>query len=159
MKILSLEEVDVKKPTLTLRKKWFDIIFFGEKEVYFEINPYYTSKFRKIVLENSGNFKEIGKRDLPLGIIRFKNRHGLHASVIYAECYLTLGTGKKEWGSKEEKEYYILKIKDLWDASYAEAYRRITYVAIIIMVIIVTFSEISKRCREIFQYFLRFFKK
>lgn len=50
--------------TFVLKKKWFRMISSGEKkEKYCEINPYYTSKFRKIVLENSEDFKEVGKKD------------------------------------------------------------------------------------------------
>lgn len=142
--------------TFVLRKKWFHMISSGEKkEKYCEINPYYTSKFRKIVLKNTGNFKEIGKKDLSLGTIRFKYRHRIYTPVIYAECYLTIGTGRKEWGAKEGKKYYILKIKNPWDATFVDGYQRGLYVAIFITALSVIFSEISKRCREIFQYFLK----
>jgi hypothetical protein len=146
--------------TFVLKKKWFRMISSGEKkEKYCEINPYYTSKFRKIVLENSEDFKEVGKKDLLLGTIRFKNGYGLHASVIYAKCYLTLGTGKEEWGAKEGRTYYILKIKDCWNATYDEIFRKSERNMIIALFLFALYVDISDGCRKIFQYFLKFFKK
>lgn len=140
--------------TFVLRKKWFHMISSGEKkEKYCEINPYYTSKFRKIILENSEDFKEVGKKDLLLGTIRFKNGYGLHASVIYAKCYLTLGTGSEEWGAKEGRTYYILKIKDYWDATYAEIFRKSERNMIVALFFLGLYVEISDGCRKITQYF------
>lgn len=146
--------------TFVLKKKWFRMISSGEKkEKYCEINPYYTSKFRKIVRGNFGDFKQIGKKDFPLGSIKFKSGYSSHAFVILAECYLTVGTGKKEWGAKEGKIYYILKIKDYRDVTFAEIYWNGICKMIPGVFLIGLFSEVSDGCRKIPQYFLKKSKK
>lgn len=65
---------------LTLKKKWFDMIRSGEKkEEYREIKPYYTSRFCNVVLHNGGHFEKIGKEDLPLGTVKFRNGYAANA--------------------------------------------------------------------------------
>ena len=99
---------------LTLQKKWFDMIRLGEKkEEYREIKPYYTSRFCNVVLHNGGCFEKIGKEHLPLGTVKFRNGYAANAKSFLADCVLTMGTGKEEWGAETGRSYYVLKIANV----------------------------------------------
>lgn len=99
---------------LTLQKKWFDMILSGEKqEEYREIKPYYTSRFCNVVLHNGGHFEKIGKEDLPLGTVKFRNGYAANAPSFLADCLLTIGTGKEAWGAETGRSYYVLKIANV----------------------------------------------
>lgn len=107
--------------TLSIRKKWFDMILDGSmKEVYFDIKPYYIQRFQK-------EFEM--KDDVPTGnntaILCFTNGYGKWAPSFYAECKLKRLTGNPECGTDEGKEYYVLQIDDIFNV-HPEAKKEIT---------------------------------
>lgn len=98
--------------TLTIKKKWFDMILSGEKkEEYREIKPYYISRFKKLFMlyPNSG-FPMPGCSRQE---ILFRNGYRKDSPSFVAECSLDMGEGKKEWGAEKGNEYYILKIEKI----------------------------------------------
>ena len=43
--------------------------------------------------------------------VTFKNGYAKDSPVIKFECLgISIGTGKPEWGAKEGKEYYVIKL-------------------------------------------------
>lgn len=66
---------------------------------------------------------------------------------------------KRGIGAKEGRTYYILKIKDCWNATYDEIFRKSERNMIIALFLFALYVDISDGCRKIFQYFLKFFKK
>lgn len=87
---------------LTIKKKWFDMIFRREKkEEYREIKPYYTSRFKKLFAD--GETKRIVLR----------NGYKWDSPTFMIECRLKKGFGREEWGAEKGKEYYILEILDV----------------------------------------------
>lgn len=89
--------------TLSIKKKWFDMIKSGEKkEEYREIKPYYNSRFNKNCI------KEIYFN--PIREIIFKNGYSSNSPKIKCKVEITEGYGKPEWGAESNKEYYVLKI-------------------------------------------------
>lgn len=92
--------------TLPIKKQWFDMIISGQKEEeYREIKPYWTTRFRSAGL--------IMKNGIPSAWakpILFKNGYGKNAPTFIANCQLSKGYGKPEWGAEPDKEYYILHI-------------------------------------------------
>ena len=119
--------------TLTIEKKWFDMILSGEKtEEYRELKRYYDSRFRNAaMLKNQeyqasvSEFRNLaatvdglhylysydGYQDI--GTVKFRNGYTTDAPYFLADCKLTVGEGKPEWGALPETEYYILKMKNV----------------------------------------------
>lgn len=90
--------------TLPIKKKWYDTILSGEKkEEYREIKPYYTSRFRNLWRGSLVGGKAERK-------IMFRNGYSKNSPYFIAECSLSTGTGKEEWGAEHGKEYYVLHI-------------------------------------------------
>lgn len=97
--------------TLPIKKKWFDMILSGEKkEEYREIKPYYTNRFNSLF--------RMYPIDNPIGndtnLIAFKNGYSKLSPLFVAKCSLTRGTGNPEWGAEPGKEYYVLKILEVY---------------------------------------------
>lgn len=92
---------------LPIKKKWYDLIFSGEKkEEYREIKPYYTSRFNNEVKKNikikHGNCKTLD--------VLFRNGYSNKSPSFTAVCKLRQGTGNPNWGAIKGKQYYILEI-------------------------------------------------
>jgi len=86
--------------TLTIKKKWFDMILSGEKkEEYREIKPYYNSRFDKC----------LGK----CIFVNFRNGYSKMAPSCVCIVSVSFGTGKLEWGAVEGKIYYVLSIHEI----------------------------------------------
>jgi len=82
--------------TLTLKKKWFDMIFSGEKkEEYRTIKKHWKSR-----LEGKSYDK-----------ILFINGYHPDSPRFEIECLgISIATGKKEWGAEDAVEYYVIKL-------------------------------------------------
>lgn len=88
---------------LPIKKKWFDMIKTGvKKEEYREIKPYYEKRFEK-------TFK-----DDDVAVVKFRNGYSNNSPSFDCLVQLTSGVGKPEWGAEPEKEYYILKILQIY---------------------------------------------
>ena len=85
--------------TLTLKKKWFDMILSGEKkEEYREIKPYWQTRFLESDTINK-NFDAV----------LFKNGYAKNApSILIEHCGLWAGHGRISWGAPDKKVYIIL---------------------------------------------------
>lgn len=108
--------------TLTIEKKWFDMILSGEKtEEYRELKRYYDSRFRNAaMLKNQeyqasvSEFRNLAATvDQDIGTVKFRNGYTTDAPCFLADCKLTVGEGKPEWGAVPGTEYYILKMKNV----------------------------------------------
>ncbi len=109
---------------LPIKKKWFDMILFGEKqEEYREIKPYYITRFsRAFGFINCATFaadteKFINQlRDIGVGgsiFICFRNGYNKNSPSFVAKCSLSIGTGNEEWGAERGKEYFVLTVKEI----------------------------------------------
>lgn len=93
--------------TLSIKKKWFDMILSGEKkEEYREIKPYYESRFR-----NAWKGSLIGGN--AQSEVMFRNGYSKNSPSFIAKCTLSIGAGKEEWGAEKGKEYFILTIHEI----------------------------------------------
>ena len=106
--------------TLPIKKKWFDMILSGEKkEEYREIKPYYETRFMNLfgIIMRDGEYlkcsdiglSECEKNDIQT--IRFRNGYSKNSPSFIAECTLSVGTGKEEWGAEKGKKYFVLTVK------------------------------------------------
>ena len=111
--------------TLTIKKKWFDMILSGEKkEEYREIKPYYTSRLANLFCINttqseyhSQNIKnflqsEFAKKNICEEIM-FRNGYSKNSPSFVAKCTLSIAMGKEEWGAEPGNEYFVLTLKEI----------------------------------------------
>lgn len=77
--------------TLTIEKKWFDMILSGEKtEEYRELKRYYDSRFRNAAMlknqeypANVSEFRNLAATvDQDIGTVRFRNGYATDAPVF-----------------------------------------------------------------------------
>ncbi len=119
---------------LPIKKQWYDMILSGEKkEEYREIKDYYTTRFMNMLGET--HYKDPDEKwrrammddfigecrvnwygDEPFKVM-FRNGYSKMSPFIIAECILTVGTGKQEWGATPDTEYYVLNIQSLETAA------------------------------------------
>lgn len=112
--------------TLTIKKKWFDMILDGrKKEEYREIKEYYDSRFANLfgalwadgaLLQGEAVPEEIRKE--PVQKIVFRNGYAKNSAKIVVKCKLKVGYGRKEWGAEEynngkRKLCYVLEILEV----------------------------------------------
>lgn len=89
--------------TLPIKREWFYLILSGEKkEEYREIKPFYTSRF----LNTWGYPAYWGEKRK----VKFRNGYSSGSPSFTAECTLSTGCGKEEWGAKPGVNYYVLRI-------------------------------------------------
>lgn len=99
---------------LPIKEPWYSMILNGEKkEEYRELKDYYRIRFANQFssIENKKLLDEwlLTPRKYILDIM-FRNGYSSKSPSFIAECQLTYGTGKEEWGAEKDKRYYILKI-------------------------------------------------
>ena len=128
--------INKKVLILPIKKKWFDMIRYGEKlEEYRDIKPYYEVRFQNhfglILIENqkSGITKLLQGEDVPEEIrkepvqeIIFRNGYGKNAPQILAKCSIRIGHGRTDWGAEEGKQYFILEIIEKMDYKCAKCF-------------------------------------
>lgn len=113
--------------TLSIKKKWFDMILSGvKKEEYREITPYYISRlsnlfcvWTKNATYHSENMRQFlqseNARKNTIKEIIFRNGYSKNSSSFNAKCTLSVGTGKEEWGAEKDKKYFVLKIHEVYN--------------------------------------------
>lgn len=93
--------------TLTIKKKWFDMICSGEKkEEYRELSPYYYSRFSRYL----GWRTVKGEKKKEEFFCRLRNGYDMTSPSVVVRCTVSVGTGKPEWGAEAGERYYVLKI-------------------------------------------------
>lgn len=105
---------------LPIKRKWFEMILLGiKKEEYRIIKPYWTKRFTNYygLFYNTNKVRD-ADGNIPTYIwnyqnktIIFRNGYDKNAPEFAAECTLSEGYGKTEWGAEEGEKYYILTIK------------------------------------------------
>jgi len=103
---------------MTLKKKWFDMILSGVKtEEYREIKPYWEKRFINYFGKHYDFSKETPALiwNTKLKDIIFKNGYAKDAPQFNAECTISEGYGKEEWGAEKGCKYYILKIHRVYN--------------------------------------------
>ena len=127
LKDMNFKLNDMKKLTLVLVRKWFDMIFSGEKkEEYRNITKHYVSSFfdwkeSEYTLDQFTQ-KLIKEEDDTLLWLYLKL---FHDNIIFAHAYSTdrdkfeiewdsihIGEGRKEWGAETGIKYFVLTLGD-----------------------------------------------
>ena len=98
---------------LTLTKKWFDMIYSGEKlEEYREIKSYWIKRLiaNSKELDDNGilNYKAVFKE---FDAIEFVNGYSPISQRFTIECKgIDMGQGNSNWGADVSQMYFIIKL-------------------------------------------------
>ena len=96
--------------TLTIKKKWFDMILSGEKpEEYRSITPYWTKRFQTIDL-----LDEYGNPTIYMVTVKFRNGYSAKSPAFEADVHLSVHRGFEVWGAKPGEIYYVLNIDKIY---------------------------------------------
>lgn len=107
---------------LPIKRKWFDMILSGEKkEEYREIKPYWDvrlcNEFGMFWVNGKlvhGQFSGLEEIDgLGTHEIMFRNGYRKDCRSFVAECSLSIGRGKEEWGAEKNKEYFVISVENI----------------------------------------------
>ncbi len=82
---------------LTLKKRWYDMIYSGQKpEEYREIKPYWSRRLTSGKKFDKVQFKNGYRKDSPSFTMELKE--------------ITTGMGVTKWGAPKDKPVFILKL-------------------------------------------------
>ena len=104
----------MKTLTLSLKRKWFDLIKAGvKKEEYREIKPYYESRFYKTFISGLGTcepetghrFKGFANLVFTLG---YPKAGDTERRLTFKNPRIHIGTGRPEWGAEPGKNYFVI---------------------------------------------------
>lgn len=89
--------------TLTINRKWFDMIKSGKKrEEYREIKPHWESR----LIEN-GMIREFDQ-------VLFINGYQPHSERLLVQCTgIGVGTGETDWGAEQGSIYFIIELGNI----------------------------------------------
>ena len=109
--------------TLPIKRKWLEKIRSGEKqEEYRALSPYYATRFKRFLglelIPASQAQVESALRaagGVPFKDIILRAGYSLSAPATMVSGYITISTGRPEWGATDGEEYYVLHIEKLED--------------------------------------------
>lgn len=122
-----------KTLTITIKKKWFDMIASGEKkEEYREIKPYYLVRFMNLVgmprplqeemcqdlqkdtMSSGFAFNNHYGNYTGYGYILFRNGYSKTSPTIKVVLeWVEVAKGKPQWGAEPEKKYFVIRLGDI----------------------------------------------
>lgn len=112
-----------KTLTLSLKKKWFDMIASGEKkEEYRELTLYWQKRLLRCGFVCNGNcvlagevvcpacrYLEYANYDAVTFTLGYPRADDTSRRMTFAVEDICFGEGKPEWGAEEETQYFVIK--------------------------------------------------
>jgi len=106
----------MKTLTLSLKKKWFDLIKAGvKKEEYRDgsMSFYWANRLRERTKTSNGwkygNFKQFDRIVFTLG---YPKADDSERRLTFKNPRIRIGTGRPEWGAEPGKQYFVIT----WEA-------------------------------------------
>lgn len=108
---------------LPIKQKWFNMILSGEKpEEYREIKPYWIRRILNVMGFPEEHWEDIKECLIKMNTLRdfdvlFRNGYGNCVPEFIAECSISIGRGREEWGAVPGEDYFIFHIHKIrWSA-------------------------------------------
>ena len=101
----------MKTLTLSLKKKWFDMIKAGiKKEEYREIKPYYEKRFLEPLSSRLFRKGETGVKpfDTLVFTLGYPKADDTERRLTFKNPRIRIGTGRLEWGAVHGKLYFMI---------------------------------------------------
>ena len=104
--------------TLTLKKKWFDMIKSGIKtEEYREIKPFWTKRLMQSSIKFVPNEKHVECTVIPkqydtlVFTLGYPKADDMSRRMVFKNTKIEIRTGNPDWGAEKDKMYYVIT----WD--------------------------------------------
>ncbi len=101
----------MKTLTLSLKRKWFDLIKSGEKkEEYREIKPYYEKRFLEPLSSRLFRKGETGVKpfDRLVFTLGYPKAGDTERRLTFKNPKIRIDTGRPEWGAEPGKKYFVI---------------------------------------------------
>lgn len=102
----------MKTLTLSLKKKWFDMIKSGEKKEEYRdgsMSFYWSNRLRERTKTSDGwkygNFKQFDRIVFTLG---YPKADDTERRLTFKNPKIRIGTGRTEWGAEPGKNYFVI---------------------------------------------------
>lgn len=105
----------MKTLTLSLKRKWFDLIKSGEKkEEYREIKPFWKKRLRNVVLKTalSTVYEGFQRYDRLVFTLGYPKADDTERRLTFKNPSIRIGMGRPEWGAEPGKQYFVIR----WEA-------------------------------------------
>ena len=105
----------MKTLTLSLKRKWFDMIKSGEKkEEYRETKPYWKKRLRNVVLKTalSTVYEGFQQYDRLVFTLGYPKAGDTERRLTFKNPKIRVGTGRPEWGAEPGKNYFVITFGD-----------------------------------------------
>lgn len=114
----------MKTLTLSLKKKWFDMIASGEKtEEYREITPYWQKRLLRCGNACGGYCVLMGEIICPMCrylkytdfdtvvfTLGYPRKDDISRRLEFKVSDISIDCGKPEWGAEPDKNYFVIKL-------------------------------------------------
>lgn len=95
--------------TLTLKRKWFDLIKAGiKKEEYREINRYWIARLVAAMVPFTGTVLSFTNFDTLVFTLGYPKADDTERRITFKNPKIRINTGKPEWGAEPNKEYFVI---------------------------------------------------
>ena len=101
----------MKTLTLSLKRKWFDMIKSGEKkEEYREIKPFWKKRLRNVGLKTalSTVYDGFQRYDRLVFTLGYPKADDTERRLTFKNPKIRIGTGRPEWGAEHGKQYFVI---------------------------------------------------
>ena len=101
----------MKTLTLSLKKKWYDMIASGEKtEEYRELTPYWRKRLCHLVWKDVDKYYQIRHFNAVTFTLGYPKKDDMSRRMTFKTNGIHIGTGKPEWGAEDGKKYFVIKL-------------------------------------------------
>lgn len=98
----------MKVLTLSLKRKWFDMIAAGiKKEEYREMKPYWKNRF---LVAHNGWCYVFNKFDAVEFTLGYPPKDDTSRRMRFEIEHIRIGAGVPEWGAESGKNYFVIKL-------------------------------------------------
>ena len=103
----------MKTLTLSLKRKWFDMIKVGvKKEEYREINRYWIARLVAAMVPFTGTVLSFKNFDSLVFTLGYPKSDDTERRLMFKNPRIRIGTGRPEWGAEPGKLYFVIE----WEA-------------------------------------------
>lgn len=97
--------------TLSLKKKWYDMIASGEKkEEYREVTEYWNKRLCVLLADHVDRFFRIKHFDAVTFTLGYPKKDDMSRRMSFKINGITIGCGNTEWGAEPNKKYFVIKL-------------------------------------------------
>lgn len=99
--------------TLSLKRRWFDMIKSGEKkEEYREISRYWIGRLVAAMVPFTGEVLSFTNFDTLVFTLGYPKADDTKRRMVFKNPRIRIGEGKPEWGAEPGKGYFVITWED-----------------------------------------------